>query len=38
MKAKRLVTFALPIMLLSACTLNIYGLTQAEYRKVDKEY
>ncbi|MFK4293732.1 hypothetical protein ABH955_005039 [Bacillus sp. RC240] len=38
MKAKRLVTLALPIMLLSACTTETYGLTQAEFRKVDKEF
>ncbi|EJV43872.1 hypothetical protein IEK_05211 [Bacillus toyonensis] len=38
MKAKRLITLALPIMLLSACTTETYGLTQAEFRKVDKEF
>ncbi|WP_235712290.1 MULTISPECIES: hypothetical protein [Bacillus cereus group] len=38
MKAKKLLTLALPIMLLSACTLDTYGLTQAEFRKVDKEF
>ncbi|MGF2716197.1 hypothetical protein ACQUY5_28865 [Bacillus cereus] len=38
MKAKKLVTFALPIMLMAGCTLNTYGLTQAEYKKVDKEF
>ncbi|MCW9134069.1 hypothetical protein OF830_25030 [Bacillus paramycoides] len=38
MKAKKLVTLALPIMLLSACTTETYGLTQAEFRKVDKEF
>lgn len=38
MKAKRLVTFDLPIMLLAGCTTKTYGLTQLEFRKVDKEY
>ncbi|MCU5508112.1 DUF3994 domain-containing protein [Bacillus cereus] len=38
MKAKRIVTLALPIMLLSACTTETYGLTQSEFRQVDKEF
>lgn len=38
MKAKRLITLALPIMLLSACTTETYGLTQSEFRQVDKEF
>ncbi|HFK1711854.1 hypothetical protein [Bacillus mycoides] len=37
MKAKRLGTLALPVMLLLACTTDTYELTQSEYRKVDKE-
>ncbi|EEL88970.1 hypothetical protein bcere0029_10350 [Bacillus cereus AH1272] len=38
MKTKKLVTLAVPIMLLAGCTTETYGLTQSELRKVDKEY
>ncbi len=38
MKAKRLVTLALPVMLLTGCTTETYGLTQAEFKQVDKEF
>ncbi|SCC46083.1 DUF3994 domain-containing protein [Bacillus wiedmannii] len=38
MKAKKLLTLALPVMLLAGCTLETYGLTQSEYRQVDKEF
>ncbi|WP_080495133.1 DUF3994 domain-containing protein [Bacillus cereus] len=38
MKAKKLITLALPVMLLAGCTLETYGLTQSEYRQVDKEF
>lgn len=38
MKAKKLIALTLPVLLFTGCTLNTYGLTQAEYRKVDKEF
>lgn len=38
MKAKKLVSLALPVMLLAGCTTETYGLTQSEFRKVDKEF
>ncbi|MBM7362590.1 putative lipoprotein YajG [Priestia taiwanensis] len=38
MKAKKIVTFALPIIFLAGCTATAYGLTQLEFQKVDKEY
>lgn len=38
MKAKKLIALALPVMLLAGCTLETYGLTQSEYRQVDKEF
>lgn len=38
MKAKGLVTLALPVMLLTGCTTETYGLTQAEFKQVDKEF
>ncbi|MEM5662798.1 hypothetical protein AAHB62_30600 [Bacillus cereus] len=38
MKAKILVTLTLPVMLLAGCTTETYGLTQSEFRQVDKEF
>ncbi|HDR8141872.1 MULTISPECIES: hypothetical protein [Bacillus cereus group] len=38
MKAKILVTLTLPVMLLAGCTNETYGLTQSEFRQVDKEF
>ncbi len=34
----KLVTFALPIMLMAGWTLNTYGLTHLEFQKVNKAY
>ncbi|PGF05295.1 hypothetical protein [Bacillus toyonensis] len=38
MKAKKLIALTLPVLLFTGCTMNTYGLTQAEFRKVDKEF
>ncbi|MEC2463592.1 hypothetical protein P9X10_01575 [Bacillus cereus] len=38
MKAKKLIALTLPVLLFTGCTSNTYGLTQEEYRKVDKEF
>ncbi|PGT57000.1 hypothetical protein [Bacillus thuringiensis] len=38
MKAKILVTLTLLVMLLAGCTTETYGLTQSEFRQVDKEF
>jgi hypothetical protein len=38
MKAKKLVSLAIPVLLLVGCTTDTYGLTQSEFRKVDKEF
>lgn len=38
MKAKKLITLALPVMLMAGCTLETYGLTQSEFKQVDKEF
>ena len=35
---RKLLTSAMPVMLLAGCTTEAYGLTQPELRKVDKEY
>lgn len=38
MKAKKLITLALPVMLMAGCTTETYGLTQSEYKLVDKHF
>ncbi|PHE64182.1 hypothetical protein COF68_04865 [Bacillus toyonensis] len=38
MRAKKILTLAIPVMLLAGCTIETYGLTQSEYRLVDKEF
>jgi hypothetical protein len=35
---RKMLALALPVMLLAGCTTETYGLTQSEFRKVEKEY